>query len=368
MAPTYKNVHNRFKLNGLSFSREELKEVGYSLVKEGEDYEKSIGDFLLDWLSDIPTLQVKTSGSTGTPKLITLQKQLMVNSAMATGDFFKTSVGNSALLCLPCDYIAGKMMLVRAMILGWALDYVQPTSQPLATTSKTYDFAAMVPMQLSASLDKMEQIKTLIVGGAPITHGLREMIKDIRTNVYETYGMTETVTHVAAKKLTTGLGPSPGPIQSSFKALPNITFSKDQRGCLVINAPHLNIEKVETNDIVDLCSDTEFQWLGRYDHIVNSGAIKLIPEQIETKLSPILDTRFFTIGMEDPDLGNKLVLIVEGENDEEAILKKIHSSSVLEKYEIPKRVYTLDRFSETANGKVLRHKNLERVLLDHHKD
>ncbi|MEO0527076.1 MAG: O-succinylbenzoic acid--CoA ligase, partial [Bacteroidota bacterium] len=142
MAPTYKNVHNRFKLNGLSFSREELKEVGYSLVKEGEDYEKSIGDFLLDWLSDIPTLQVKTSGSTGTPKLITLQKQLMVNSAMATGDFFKTSVGNSALLCLPCDYIAGKMMLVRAMILGWALDYVQPTSQPLATTSKTYDFAA----------------------------------------------------------------------------------------------------------------------------------------------------------------------------------------------------------------------------------
>ncbi len=167
-------VHPRFTLNGISYTTAELKELGYDLVKEGSAFEKSIGDFLSDWLDEKPTLEVKTSGSTGTPKTILLQKRQMVNSALATGEYFDLKEGNTALLCLPADFIAGKMMLVRAMVLGLELDYVELSSSPLAGLSKTYDFAALVPLQLENSLAEIEMIKTLIVGGASVSRTLKE--------------------------------------------------------------------------------------------------------------------------------------------------------------------------------------------------
>lgn len=370
MAPNYHKIHNRFKLNGFSFSKEELKEVGYSLVKEGEAHESGIGDFLLDWLSDRPTIEVKTSGSTGKPKYLTLGKQAMVNSAIATGDFFRLTKGDSSLLCLSVDYIAGKMMLVRAMILGLELDYVAPSPKPLSTTNKTYDFAAMVPMQLEASLEKIDQVKTLIVGGAPISDNLKKSVQGKKARIFETYGMTETITHIAARRIN-GIRshtepkdkkvPGTGSDPLTFKTLPNVSLSKDKRDCLVVNAPDINNEAIVTNDLVNLVSDTEFEWLGRYDNAINSGGIKLIPEQIEAKLSAVLDTRFFVTGMADATLGKKLVLIVEGKADADKLLETVKTSDVLLKYEMPKEVVTLDKFADTKNGKIQRTKTLEQI-------
>ena len=266
MKQTYSNIHRNFKLNGISFDRIELKEVAYSLIKEGEPFEKEIGDFLLDWLDDNPTLKVHTSGVTGAPKSITLQKRHMMNSALATGDFFGLQPGDSALLCLPASYIAGKMMLVRAIVLGLALDFIPPASKPLDKSSKSYDFVAMVPLQLEYSLQNLDKIKTLIVGGAPLTKKILAYLQSQHptTAIFETYGMTETITHIALKNINSADNSSVGQngdsdqtknLKPCFKTLPNITLSIDDRNCLVITAPEISDVQIITNDVVDLRSE-----------------------------------------------------------------------------------------------------------------
>ncbi|TMM57572.1 O-succinylbenzoic acid--CoA ligase [Maribacter algarum] len=347
-------VHFRFKLNGISYTLPQLRELAYNLVKEGSSFEKSIGNFLADWLNEKPTISVSTSGSTGTPKNILLQKGQMANSALATGNYFDLKVGNTALLCLPADYIAGKMMLVRAMVLGLELDYVEPSSNPLAELSKTYDFAAMVPLQLENSLEKIENIKTLIVGGAALSRKLHEKIQKKRTAVFETYGMTETITHIAVKRIN-GL-PSSG--SRSFKAISNVSFSIDDRDCLVITAPHISNKPVITNDIVDMVSETEFEWLGRIDNVINSGGVKLFPEQIEAKLISFLNHRFFVAGLPNEILGEKLVLVVEGDMKTDELLQLLKESDALKGFEIPKNVYKVSKFIETETGKIHRKKSL----------
>ncbi len=341
-------IHPKFKLNGESYSVQELKEVAYSLVKEGEPFEVSIGNFLLNWLSTSKTLTVSTSGSTGTPKQIQLQKTQMVNSALATGHFFNLKAGNSALLCLPCNFIAGKMMLVRAMVLGLEMDSVEPSSNPLKEVIKTYDFGAMIPLQAQNSLKKLQLIDKLILGGTSLNQKLRNQLSPLNTSIYETYGMTETITHIAVRKLET----------DKFVTLPDVTVVQDSRECLVINAPKISAEEVVTNDVVELISNTEFKWLGRYDTVINSGGIKLIPEQIELKLSKIIDNRFFVAGIPDETLGEKLVLVVEGKINTDIILEKIQGLKYLSKYEKPKVVLRIKKFIESANGKVLRSKTL----------
>ncbi|WP_411030927.1 AMP-binding protein [Spongiimicrobium sp. 3-5] len=358
MTPNYRKIHNRFKLNGISYSKEELKEVSYSLVKEGNDEELLIGDFLLDWLSEAPTLTVQTSGSTGKPKILELSKQAMVHSAIATGDFFGLSVGNSALLCLSAANIAGKMMLVRAMILGLELTYVTPSSKPIKDNTTTYDFCAMVPLQAENSVDTIDCIETLIIGGAPISPELKKTFRSKKPRVFETYGMTETITHIAAKRIN---GKDASLEQVPFRVLPEVAISKDKRNCLVISAPHLTQEPVITNDIVILVSNSEFQWLGRYDNVINSGGVKLIPEQIEAKLSDLLSTRFFVAGVADPSLGHKLVLVLEGNTDTEKILSKIKASNKLTQYEIPKQIVSVNKFLETKTGKIQRKQTLDSI-------
>lgn len=354
----YKGIHPQFKLNGVSYGFDELKEVAYSLIKEGNNHEKHIGDFLSDWLDDAGTVEVKTSGSTGTPKTILLEKQHMFNSAIATGEFFDLKAGQTALLCLPAEYIAGKMMLVRALILGFELDYVSPASNPLESVAKSYDFCAMVPLQLQNSIDKIEQVKTLIVGGAAVSAQLKNHVQLKPTKVFETYGMTETITHVALKKVNHS---NDSNAENSFKSLASVSFSIDERGCLVIQAPKVALESVITNDMVRLISSSEFEWLGRYDTIINSGGVKLFPEQIEAKLTSLIEQPFFVAGIEDETLGQKLVLIVEGESDSNTILSKISNSNGLERFEIPKAVYFLSQFVTTYNGKIRRKENLQLI-------
>lgn len=375
----YKKIHPKFKLNSTSYQFSELKALANKYYEEGKFYEKTIGHFLLQWLDDKPTIEVKTSGSTGTPKTCVLKKQHMINSALATGDFFNLKPKNTALLCLPVDYIAGKMMIVRAIVLGLALDFVKPTTNPLAGIYKDYDFVAMVPIQLEESLDEINRIKILIVGGIAISKKLQKKVQKKRTAIFETYGMTETITHVAVKRVNpTQLFPltaiktgstksfynnSALQNEASFKALPNVVFAKDDRGCLVISAPKISDDKVVTNDCVKLLSNTEFQWLGRYDSIINSGGIKLFPEQIEIKLKPFIKNRFFVAGIPDSKLGHKLVLIVEGEVNPEKLLAEIKNSGKLGKFEIPKLIYVLSKFLETETGKIRRKKNIEALDL-----
>lgn len=353
--PIWHSIHPQFKLNRIPYGLEDLKEMGYSLVKEGEPFENSIGNFLLDWASDSSTLEVFTSGSTGKPKKIILQKKHMVNSALATGAYFDLKPVHTALLCLPCSGIAGKMMLVRAMVLGLHLEYVEPASTPLQNSDNTYDFVAMVPLQVQNSLDKLSRIKTLIIGGAPVDAKLRSALKNCPTNCYETYGMTETITHIAVKRIK-------GDSANCFETLPNISISVDARGCLVIDAPKISDDKIVTNDVVELVGENQFKWLGRYDTIINSGGIKLIPEEIEKKLANIIHSRFFVAGLTDATLGQKLVLVVEeSQVDSQKLLSKIKSLKGIQKYEVPKEVHALKPFIETKSGKIHRKKIMQQI-------
>ena len=347
-------IHPKFRLNGESYSSYQLQEVAYDLIKEGRAFEVFIGDFIIEWLNNSETVTVSTSGSTGEPKLIELKKTKMVNSALATRSFFNLKAGNSALLCLPSNFVAGKMMLVRAMILGLELDYVESNSNPLQEVSKVYDFSAMIPLQAQNSIEKLNLIDKLIIGGAPIGNGLKTKLKNVKSSIYETYGMTETITHIAVKKIDAPY----------FKTLSGVTIEKDERDCLVINAPKISDKKVVTNDLIKLVSNQKFQWLGRYDTIINSGGVKLIPEQIERKLAKIIDSRFFVAGIPDDTLGEKLVLVVEGIIDKPNLLMQIDKITNLSKYEKPKAVLTIERFIESANGKVLRSKTVSAVFKD----
>ncbi|MGB1451126.1 MAG: AMP-binding protein, partial [Marinirhabdus sp.] len=262
-------LHKHFAFNGLSFSTvAQLRIFAEELSHGTHEHNVPIGNFLTEWLSEHPTVSVKTSGATGTPKNIALAKANMVNSAKATAAYFNLPEKTNALLCLPTAYIAGKMMLVRAMVMGWELQAVAPGKNVIAQNDKKYDFAAMVPYQVYHSMPGLDNIKKLIVGGGAIPYNLERQLQDKTTQAYATYGMTETITHVAARPIN-------GAQKSKhYTALPNVAFSKDPRGCLIVTAPHITPSAVTTNDSVALISPTAFTWSGRYDNVVNSGGVK----------------------------------------------------------------------------------------------
>ena len=330
-----KEIHPKFKLNGIQFNS--VKELlAYSKKELPEVFE-----LFSEWFSNKKQLTVYTSGSTGKPKAIKLLKEHMINSALATAKYFDLDGDNiSALLCMSPKFIAGKMMLVRSIVSGWNLDIIEPTSHPL-TTRKIYDFVAMVPLQVYNSLADIHKVKTLIVGGGAVSSDLQEKLKNVRPKVYATYGMTETVTHVAVKKLSQLDG-----ITNYYEVLPGITVEKDDRNCLVIDAPNISKEKIVTNDIVKLIDDKHFCWQGRFDNIINSGGVKIIPERVEEKLEASINQRFFISSKNDDALGQKVILVIEGD--------KIDSINydALDKYEKPKEVYYLDKFEETKSGKI----------------
>ncbi|QNM86857.1 AMP-binding protein [Polaribacter pectinis] len=339
--------HENFKLNNHSFSNVD------ELLAFTIGFSDEIHQFLKEWFSEEDFVIVNTSGSTGIPKPIQLNKELMKNSAIATGKFFNLKENTTALLCLPIQYIAGKMMLIRALTLGWHLDIIESNSEPLKDTEKEYDFSAMVPLQLENSLNKIHQIKKLIVGGGVVSNQLQEKLQVISSEVFATYGMTETITHVAVKRLNNVK------IQPNYyQTLPNVTIYKDKRNCLVIDAEKVSEKIIFTNDVVDLISDTKFQWLGRFDNVINSGGIKLHPEKIEEKLSKIIENRFFVAGIPDEKLGEKLILIIEGKEQ-----KISFEDANLSKYETPKQIYFIDKFVETETKKIQRTKTLDFINL-----
>jgi O-succinylbenzoic acid--CoA ligase len=337
---TYKNVHNHFKLNGYHLTKEDLCRVAYSFIKEGEDFEQAVGDFLLDWFDDKSYIDMYTSGTTGEPKTIRIEKNAMVQSAISTGDFFGLQPGNRVLHCLPTNYVAGKMMFVRSFVLGLDMDFVAPSSHPLEHNDEKYDFAAMVPLQAKNSVEKLSNVKKVIIGGVKVNKSLEQELIKLPIEIYETYGMTETITHIAAKKVGV----------EAFSTLPNVTVSVNENQCLEILAKNISNEKIVTNDIVKLVSDTQFVWLGRFDNVINSGGIKIMPEQVESKLSALIPRRYFVNGSPDDALGEKVVLYVEGE----AMAIDHSVFDVLDKYEKPKEIIFIPKFKETATGKIMR--------------
>ena len=344
---TYKNIHNRFKLNGFHISREEVFYVAYSFIKEGAPFEQHVGNFLMDWFDNKSYIEMKTSGTTGKPKIIKIEKQAMLESALATGDYFGLVPGNSVLHCLPTNYVAGKMMFVRSLILGLEMKFVDPNSHPLENIEEEFDFCAMVPLQAKNSIDKLKQkkVKKLIIGGGKIHKALEEELAKLPIEIYETYGMTETITHIAAKRIG----------EPAFTVLPNVKISIDDRQCLVIKAKNISSHKIVTNDIINLISDTQFVWKGRFDNVINSGGIKLLPEQIENKLSTLIPRRYFIYGQPDETLGEKVVLYVEGSpfTIDDSVF------SVLDKFEKPKEIVFVPNFKVTPTGKIIRQESLK---------
>ena len=336
----YQFVHPQFTLNGFSFTQADLSRVAYAYIKEGDEYEQQIGLFLLNWFDESDTLVLTTSGTTGPPKKITLPKQALVESAKATAQFFQLGAGISALLCMSVQFIAGKMMLVRALQLGWQLDVIFPQTKPLQKVDKGYDFAAMVPLQVANSIAKIHQIKLLLIGGAPLSSALCTKLIDKGINAYESYGMTETVTHIAVKSVR----------DTYFTALPGVQFSVNINQCLCITAPRITQELLVTNDIVELINSTQFAFVGRLDNMINTGGVKVFPELIEIKLAHEIPHRFFIVGQPDVTWGEKVVLVIEADRYE--LPTEIFGE--LGKFEKPKEVLFYHPFQETASGKVIR--------------
>jgi len=338
--------HPDFQLDNTSFlSNTDL--LSYCKKKDIAIY-----NFLLDWFNNDAFVKVKTSGSTGKPKTIRLAKKAMIASALATGNYFDLPSKTTAFFCLSSNYIAGKMMLVRAMVLGWHLDLLNTTSKPLMNNTKQYDFGAMVPLQVSHSLSELKYVKKLIIGGGAISSNLLNELYLLKTKCFATYGMTETVTHVAVKPLTKN--------NNNYTLLPNISISQDNRNCLVIKALLLNENDIVTNDIVKIHSTTEFEWLGRYDSIINSGGIKILPEQVEAKLATVIKTKFFISSQPDELLENKVILIVEGKENS---LDLASLKPFLTKYEMPKAIYYTPKFVVTDTKKIQRQKTLDLIII-----
>jgi len=233
------------------------------------------------------------------------------------------------------------------MVLGWNLHIVAPQKDALTQYDNDYDFVAMVPYQVAHSISALNKVHKLIIGGGAISKELDAKLQEVDTEVFATYGMTETITHIAVRRIN-GLAKS-----NHYTALPNVKFIIDERGCLTICAPEISVENVITNDVVNLISPTSFEWLGRFDNVINSGGIKMHPEQIEEKLSTFLELPFIITSEKDTKLGERIILIFE--NKEKKNPPDFSEAfSYLTSYERPKKVYAFSKFPFTETGKINR--------------
>ncbi len=328
-------------------------------LTENFDLISKVKSFVSAWLNNDDFIETKTSGSTGSPKVIRLKKEKMAASAKMTGTYFNFQTGHKALLCLSPDTIGGKMMMLRSFLFEMELYVVDINRNPLEKIDFKLNFAAMVPLQIQIVIEKnpekLNLVQQLLIGGANVSLQLEESLKQFETSAYESFGMTETMSHVAVRKLNQQTF-------QPFEALPGITFETDQNQ-LIVNAPNLGIEKLNTNDIVQLVDEKHFFWQGRADFVINSGGIKFFPEKLERKISHLMESKFFISSEEDILLGEKIILVLE-EIESEARAKSLTElfKSTLDKFEIPKKIYFTETFDETVSGKINRKATLKRIL------
>ncbi|WP_266366135.1 AMP-binding protein [Tellurirhabdus rosea] len=322
------------------------------------DYEREALSFCRDWRSGRETFVLQTSGSTGTPKPIPLTRTQMQASARLTGQTLGLTPGDGALVCLNIRYVAGVMMLVRGLELGLRMTVVEPASDPLETLPPPippFDFTALVPLQLETLLsvpgrrEVLNRMKAVIVGGAAVSPALEEALQAVQAPVYSTYGMTETVSHIALRRLN-------GSDRSDlFTALEGVELGVDDRSCLNIRSAATDFARIQTNDVVELREGGRFRLLGRADSIINSGGLKIQPEQVEAVLSPLLaPRRYVVVGLPDERLGEQVTLVLEAEKLPEALLAEVRHlvRSQMGPFFVPRQQRTLPVFPLTPTGKI----------------
>jgi len=344
------------RLNFAAFDKAWMLNYAYSLLRESKtltEWKKDILYFIIDYLSASDEIKATTSGSTGTPKTVGLKKKHVKNSALKTVEFFQLQRGDNVLLALPVRYIAGKLMIVRALEARLNLYAVPPAMVP-AFDQPEVAFAAFTPSQVAAlkETDKgtglLRSVRKMIVGGEAIAPQLEAWMRSHPTEIWHTYGMTETITHVALRKVN-------GPEASSrFVPLPGVKVLLHDDGTLIIDAPHVGVRFLKTNDMAEVFPDGSFTVLGRKDHVVISGGVKLFPEQIERKLSDVIGRPFFLTGQQDDKWGQRLVLVIEGEPEvpDETLCSLI--GRYVSKFEVPKAIIYKKKLEKTASGKLLR--------------
>ena len=326
----------------------------------------TLEEFLDEWNNDSERVLVHTSGSTGAPKPLWVDKRRMEASARITCDFLGLKEGDTALLCMPLDYIAGKMMVVRSLVRKLKLIVVEPTGHPLTPHQlpRGLTFAAMVPIQVYNSLqvpeerERLRQIRHLIIGGGAIDDALARELKDFPNYVWSTYGMTETLSHIALRRL------NGAEASEWYTPFDNVRISQSEDGCLVIDAPEVCAERLVTNDIVEI-SQGRFRVVGRKDNVICSGGIKIQAEEVERALKPHLHVPFMITKRKDEKFGEIVVMMVEyrgerreerGEKIEDSLKTRLQRlcREHLPKYWQPRDFVFVERIPMTETGKIAR--------------
>ena len=339
----------------------------------GEGYVAQTLSFCQSWLKGKQQFLMQTSGSTGKPKEILLHRSQMQASAEMTAQKLQLFAGTNALVCLHTGYIAGRMMLVRGLVNGWQLLVNEPHSLPFTNIETPLDFAALVPAQLQQTLTLqpqktalLNQMQAILVGGAAVSVTLENLIcQNLQVPVFNTYGMTETVSHIALKQLN-------GTAQQAFFSLmPNTEIGVDGRKCLKIKSLATKNEWIQTNDLVDFVYENSkekpqntqniigFHWLGRADNVINSGGIKIQVEEVEYKIEKILADlqqfkRFVLLGLPHEVWGEQVILAIESEEwaNNLVVTLQVALQKTLQKYEVPKKIVFIRKFEETATAKI----------------
>ena len=305
-------------------------------------------EFISQWLDSRDFIEAHTSGSTGAPKAVRLAKADMRASARATNGFFGLTEGSLFVSPLSPDYIAGKMMIVRALEAGGEI-VMLPPSNHFEMPEADVALLAIVPSQVPWLLERGDsaRVRNIIIGGAKLDDSMRRALVDAGFNAYETYGMTETCSHVALRHVS-------GEV---FSAMPGVTFSTDARGCLEIDIPNMSVKRVVTNDIVELHSEKEFRWLGRFDNVINSGGIKIFPEELEERIARLVPREvcgeFYIVGRRHDVWGECVCMVFVGDGSTaDDIARRL--SAGLPHTHVPKVYERVDALPRTSNGKIIR--------------
>lgn len=307
-------------------------------------------EFLQEWRSEVPEIAARTSGSTGSPKEIRLKKEFVRESALRTNSFFGIDSRSRLHSCVSPEFIGGKMMAVRAEEAGCRFSWEEPANICLQGVGKDerIDLLAVVPSQMLYIVSHLEEIPSIgniIVGGSAINPVLRRRIAESGLNAFETYGMTETASHIALRKITAG--------EEWFSPLSGIRVETDDRGCLVIHFD--SGEKVVTNDLARVSHEGSFLIDGRYDHIIITGGKKVNPFEVERKISRFLEIPFVVTSAADEKWGERVILRIEGRGDEnDAALLNAEIRQCLAPWEVPKEIHYVEKLERTPNGKIIR--------------
>jgi o-succinylbenzoate---CoA ligase len=356
-------IYREHKIKFATIRKEEISDLPAEM--------RAAAQLIADWNAGQGIFEIQTSGSTGKPKTIVLNRDKIIYSAKQTAAAFGLEAGDTLFCCLGLQYIAGFMMVMRAVVLDCNLIIAEPSSHPLLKmpTDIRIDFASFIPLQMETMLQDEEAVvllnkmKAILVGGGPVSEKLEAKIQRLSVPVYHTYAMTETYTHVATRVLNTINK------ELSYKPLNGVTVSQDERGCLVIHSFLTDYQPLATNDLAEIHADGSFTLQGRFDNVIISGGIKIQLEKIEAECQAVFDASginpcFFAAGIPDEKLGKMLVLVIEGDQWDAEVIHKFNTqlSQKLGRFELPKKYLFVEKILTTTTGKLDRIRTLKEMI------